>query len=113
MKFCDQNENILEWSSEEIAIPYLSPIDGRIHRYYVDFWIKAKEKDGSIRCRLIEIKPEKQTVMPKKPKKQTRRFLNEMATWAINSSKWEAAKNFCKSSNMDFLVLTEKHLFKK
>lgn len=113
MKFCDLNESILEWSSEEVVVPYRSPLDKKLHRYYVDFWVKMKDKDGNIKCQLVEIKPEKQTKEPKKPKKQTRRYLKEVKTWIINSTKWTAAKEFCEARDWKFVVLTEKQLFKK
>ena len=37
MVYCDKNEKVLEWGSEEIIIPYMSPKDGRLHRYFPDF----------------------------------------------------------------------------
>jgi hypothetical protein len=113
MKFCDTTENILEWSSEEIAIKYFSPIDKRYHRYFVDFWIKIQEKNGEIKCKMVEIKPFKQTQQPKQPKRQTKSYLSEVKAWVINNHKWKAAESYCKSRNWDFLVLTEKHIFKQ
>ena len=49
MVFCDRSQNILEWGSEEVVIPYRSPIDGRVHRYYVDFYIKVNTKSNEIK----------------------------------------------------------------
>ena len=72
MVYCDLNENILEWGSEEIVMPYRSPVDGRVHRYFPDFYIKVKESTGRIKKMIIEIKPKRQCSPPSKPKKQTK-----------------------------------------
>jgi hypothetical protein len=110
MKYCDLNENILEWGSEEIALPYRSPVDNKIHRYYPDFYIKVKESTGQIKKYLIEIKPKKQTIPPSKPKRQTKSYINEVYEYAKNQSKWEAAKEYCKDRMWEFKVLTEDDL---
>ena len=44
MKWCDLNESVMEWQSEEFAIPYKHPIDGRFHRYFPDFLVRIKNK---------------------------------------------------------------------
>lgn len=116
MKFCDQNTDILQWSSEEVVVPYRSSIDGRLHRYYVDFWIKVRRNDGVIECKLIEIKPYRQTIKPEpaaKAKPKSKRYLTEVRNWVINNNKWDAAKQYCSDRNWEFLILTEKNLFKK
>jgi len=110
MKYCDTNENILEWQSEEKAIPYRSPVDGKIHRYFPDFLIKVKEANGSIKKYMIEIKPKKQTAPPAKPKRQTKKYLYEAYEYAKNQAKWEAAKEWCADRGYEFKVLTEDHL---
>ena len=110
MKYCDLNENILEWGSEEIALPYLSPIDNRIHRYFPDFYIKVKESNGQIKKYLIEIKPKRQTVPPVKPKRQTKGYIYEAYEYAKNQAKWSAAQEFCKDHQWEFKVLTEDDL---
>lgn len=110
MKYCDLNENILEWGSEEIALPYLSPIDNRIHRYFPDFYIKVKESNGQIKKYLIEIKPKRQTVPPIKPKRQTKGYIYEAYEYAKNQAKWSAAQEFCKDHQWEFKVLTEDDL---
>lgn len=110
MVYCDRNENILEWGSEEIAIPYRSPIDGRVHRYFPDFYIKVKESAGSIKKYLIEIKPKKQTVEPKVPKKKTKAYIREVYEYAKNMAKWEMAEEFCSDRNWQFKILTETEL---
>jgi len=111
MIYCDTNENILEWGSEELVIPYRSPVDGKIHRYFPDFYIKVKEPDGNIKKYLIEIKPHKQTIPPKKPQRQTKGYIYEAYEYAKNQSKWEAAKEYCKDRQWEFKVITEKELF--
>jgi hypothetical protein len=110
MLYVDSHPDILEWGSEEFFIPYRSPIDGRMHRYFPDFYIKKKDKDGKTQTLVVEIKPFKQTVEPQRQNKKTKRYINEVMTWGINSSKWKAAKDFCKDRNWQFLILTEKEL---
>jgi len=90
MVYCDKNENVLEWGSEEIALPYRSPVDGRMHRYFPDFYIKVKESNGNIKKYLIEVKPKK----PKdKPKDIFVRFMNMLKIWQSGNLQ----KNFVKT----------------
>jgi hypothetical protein len=113
MGYLDSHKDVIQWSSEEFFIPYRSPIDGRIHRYFPDFYVKKKNADGKIEVVVIEVKPAAQTVPPvvsKKSNKPTRRFINEVHTWGINSAKWEAAKAFCEDRNWTFQIFTEKEL---
>jgi len=110
MVYCDKNENILEWGSEEIALPYRSPVDNRIHRYFPDFYIKVKESNGQIKSMLIEIKPKKQTTPPAKPKRKTKGYIYEAYEYAKNQAKWKAAQEFCKDRKWEFKVLTENEL---
>jgi len=112
-RFChwaDLNPNIIQWASEEIAIPYVSPVDNRVHRYYPDFLIKVKETTGVTKTYLIEVKPEKQTRPPKKGKRVTKSFLYETKTWAVNQAKWKAAYEFCEDHRINFKIITEKEL---
>lgn len=110
MIYCDQTNHIIEWSSEEIIVPYISPIDHRMHRYFPDFWIKVKNKEGEIEEFLIEVKPYSQCFAPNKPKRQTRRYLQECATYAVNQAKWDAAKALCDKKGWNWKVLTEREL---
>ena len=110
MKYCDKNDNIIEWGSEEVIIPYNSPIDNRIHRYFPDFYIKVQENTGKIKRYLIEVKPLKQTVKPKKPKRQTKGYIREAFEYARNQAKWKAAREFCADRMWEFKVITEKEL---
>ena len=110
MVYCDLNENILEWGSEEIVLPYRSPVDGRVHRYFPDFYIKVKESTGRIKKMIIEIKPKRQCSPPSKPKKQTKGYLREAYEYAKNQAKWEATSEWCKDRGYIFKVFTEKEL---
>lgn len=110
--WCDTNSNILEWASEEVQIPYVSPIDNRIHRYFPDVWIKMKNTKGEIVKKLIEIKPKAQTHPPKKRGRITPKYLAEAKTWQVNCAKWEAAEKFCEQRGWEFHKVTENTLFK-
>jgi len=112
MKFCDTSDTVIRWGSEEIAIPYISPIDRKPHRYYVDFILEMKTLDGGVKTLLIEVKPKKQCSQPKKPKRQSRNYIYEMQTWITNSAKWKAAQEAAQSRGWEFKVLTEDDLFK-
>ncbi len=110
MVYCDKNEKILEWGSEEIALPYRSPLDGKVHRYFPDFYIKVQESNGKIKKYLIEIKPKKQTIPPPKPQRQTKGYIREVYEYARNQSKWEAAREWCADRGYEFKVITENEL---
>jgi len=110
MVYCDTNESILSWASEEIVIPYVSPIDNRMHRYFPDFFIKVKQNTGEIKNMIIEIKPKSQCSPPKIPKRKTIKYLNEVKTWGVNEAKWKAAKEWCADRKMEFKLITEKEL---
>lgn len=110
MKYCDTRPNVLEWASEECVIPYRSPLDNKIHRYFVDFYAKIQESDGTITKYLIEIKPSKQTVPPKKPQRQTKSYIYEVTEYVKNQAKWKAAKEFCDDRMWKFKILTESEL---
>jgi hypothetical protein len=110
MVYFDQNPNILKWCSEEVIIPYKSPIDGRWHRYFPDFLIQVKTKEGNIDTILIEVKPFKETKEPTKRKRITKNYLYEVQTFGINSAKWKAAEEFCADRKWQFMILTEKEL---
>ena len=110
MRYCDTNINILEWGSEEMYVWYRSPVDNRPHRYFPDFYIKAKESNGKIKKYIIEVKPQKQTKPPSKPKRQTKGYLREAFEYARNQAKWKAANEWCIDRGFEFKVLTEKEL---
>ena len=110
MVYCDLNENILQWGSEEIALLYRSPIDNKVHRYFPDFYIKVRESNGSIKKYIIEIKPKKQCMEPKVKKRKTKGYIYEVYEYAKNQAKWKAAREFCKDRMWEFKVLTEEEL---
>ena len=110
MVYCDNQTKILEWGSEEIVLPYRSPIDNKVHRYFPDFYIKVKESNGKIKRYIIEIKPKKQTVEPKMKKRKTKGYIYEVYEYARNQAKWKAAEEFCKDRMWEFKVLTEDEL---
>ena len=110
MVYCDLNQNILEWGSEEIVIPYRSPIDNRVHRYFPDFYVKLKETTGKTKKYIIEVKPKRQTKPPSRPKRQTKGYLREVYEYARNQAKWEAAVDYCKDRLYEFKVMTEDEL---
>jgi len=110
MKWCDTNDSVLEWGSEEYIIPYLSPVDKRIHRYFVDFYVKIRDKTGKTQKYLIEIKPSKFTRPPTKPDRVTKRYVEEVMTWGVNQSKWKNATEFCEDRGWKFQIITETEL---
>ena len=112
MIYFDQRKDVKRWSSEEIAIPYRNPFDGKVHRYFPDFYMKVKQSNGSLKKFIIEVKPKAQCKEPvKNPKRRTRRWLNEVFTYAVNQAKWKSAEEFCKDHGMEFKIFTEDHLF--
>lgn len=110
MMYLDSHKSVLKWSSEEIAIPYISPIDGKVHRYFPDFLVTKINKEGKKETVLIEVKPFEQTKPPKKKEKLTKRYITEVKTWGINEAKWKAAKEYCKDRGWGFHIFTEKEL---
>jgi hypothetical protein len=110
MRYFDSTDNVLQWCSEEIIIPYRSPKDNKIHRYFPDFFVKVKAADGTINSMLIEVKPAKQTKEPVKDPKHPRRYLNEVMTYGINMAKWKAAQEFCDDRKWQFKIMTEKEI---
>ena len=111
MVYCDKNPKVIEWGSEEVIVPYRSPWDGKIHRYFPDFYIKIKQSSGGVKKFIIEVKPEYQCKQPNKtPKKRTRKWYKEVQTYGINQAKWKSAIDWCANRGMEFKILTEKHL---
>ena len=111
MVYCDQSDNIIEWGSEEIIIPYVSPLDGRIHRYFPDFYIKVKQSSGKLKKFIIEVKPKKQCSPPNpNPNRRTKRWISEVRTWGVNEAKWKSAVDWCDNNGMEFKILTEDDL---
>ena len=110
-KWCDHNPNVLEWTSEGVIVPYTSPIDSRVHRYYVDNTLVLKERNTKVKY-LIEIKPYSQTRPPiMRGRKKPSTLLHEQATYSVNQAKWKAAKMWADDHDYKFLILTERELF--
>lgn len=109
MLYFDKNIDIIEWGSEEIVIPYISPLDNKMHRYFPDFIIKTKSKQIII----IEVKPFNQTRAPAVSAKKTNSFISEVTTWVVNEAKWKAALQYCKDRGYTFQILTEKEIYGK
>jgi hypothetical protein len=110
MRYFDSRDEIIEWSSEEVVIPYRSPKDRKIHRYFPDFVIKTRGADGNINTIMIEVKPLVQTKEPVKNPKHPRRYLKEVMTYGINIAKWKAAQEFCADRKWQFKIMTEKEI---
>jgi hypothetical protein len=110
MKYCDTNENILSWSSEEAIIPYYDPTTNKVRRYFPDFYIKYKDNNGTIKKKIIEIKPFKQCIEPKVKKITSKGYIYEVVEYAKNRAKWNAAKEWCLDRGYEFQVLTEHDL---
>ena len=111
MVYCDKNDAIIEWGSEEVIVPYLSPMDGKIHRYFPDFYMKVRQADGSTKKFIIEVKPKSQCKQPvKNPKRRTTKWFNEVKTFAINQAKWKSAREFWEDKGMEFKIFTEDHI---
>ena len=116
MVYLDNNPSVLKWSSEEIIIPYVSPLDNRVHRYFPDFYMKYKTRDKMIVEDLIEVKPFKFTTPPAPKKKLTKtgrkskRYLQEVQSYIINDAKWKQAVKYCESRGWNWRIITEKEI---
>tara|TARA_B100001113_G_scaffold20658_1_gene15285 strand:+ start:827 stop:1267 length:441 start_codon:yes stop_codon:yes gene_type:complete len=111
MNYCDITESVSEWQSEEFWIPYRSPLDNRVHRYFPDFLIKYQDNNGRRRIMVVEIKPKKETKMPvTNPKKRTKSWAYSVRTYAVNQAKWKAAKEYCRDRDYEFKIMTEDDL---
>lgn len=107
MRYLDENINVIEWGSEELAIPYVSPVDNRYHRYFPDFIVKIKKPDNKIQTLILEVKPQHQTKEPEIPSRRTKKFITEVVSWGINQAKWKAAEEFCADREWEFRLITE------
>ena len=108
MRYCDLNEDILYWASEELPVRYYNPIDKKYHRYFPDFVVKTVNNDKY----MIEIKPSRQIVKPKPPKKKTKSYMRESFEYIKNQPKWQTKKSYCDDNGMQFKIITEKDLGK-
>lgn len=111
MNWLDLSSQVLAWNSEEVIVPYYSPVDRKWHRYFVDFAAKIQTNSGKIEKVLIEVKPFAQTQLPKVPKRKTQRYINEVTTYITNQEKWKAAEAWVQKNGFDkFMILTEKEI---
>jgi len=108
-KMLDENPKVLGWGAEPLAVPYLSPKDNKVHRYFPDIIVVA-DNNGVQVTTLIEIKPLKETMLPKKQGKKKDRYIYEVMTYHVNKSKWKSAKALCDSKGWTFKIMTEKEI---
>ena len=113
MRRFDERDDVLEWSSEEIIVQYFDPVKNKYRRYFPDFVAKMRLADGSIKTRMIEVKPKKETIEPVPQKRKTKGYIMEVTTWATNTAKWKYAREYCADRGWDFVILTEDHIFGK
>lgn len=112
-KYLDINSSIVSWKSESTIIKYFSPVDGKYHRYYMDFSFTAKTPSGQEKEIWVEIKPFAQTQLPKEPKRKTQNYMYQLRTYLVNQAKWETTKKIiqekqAQGQNIDFVIITEK-----
>ena len=110
MKWCDNNPNVLQWWSEELAIPYRDPVQKKWRRYFPDFWMQVREQNGQIKSYLIEVKPKRQVEGPKHQKKHHKTYLKEVYEYATNKANWAAANEYCNDRLWEFKLVTEREL---
>ena len=106
MRYCDLNQDILYWASEELPIRYFNPIDKKFHRYFPDFVVKTSKQKKY----MIEVKPSRQIGKPKPPKKKTKSYMRESFEYIKNQAKWQAAKSYCDDNDLEFKIISEKDL---
>ena len=106
MRYCDLNDDIIYWASEELPIRYFNPLDKKYHRYFPDFVVKTVKDEKY----MVEIKPSRQVDKPKTPKRKTRSYMIESFNYIKNQAKWQAAKSYCSDNGMKFKIITEKDL---
>jgi len=110
MNWFDRNPDVIEWGSEELIIPYISPVDGRPHRYFPDFFVKVKTKEGKVKTMVVEVKPDRETKEPKQKQRITKQYIQEVVTYGVNQAKWKYAEEYCLDRGWEFKILTEKHI---
>ena len=106
MRYCDLNQDILYWASEELPIRYFNPIDKKFHRYFPDFVVKTSKQKKY----MIEVKPSRQIGKPKPGKKKTKSYMRESFEYIKNQAKWQAAKSYCEDNDLEFKIISEKDL---
>lgn len=115
-RFLDNNSKVIKWGSEEIAIPYIKPTDGKVHKYFPDYIVCYRNRTGETVWELLEVKPKEQTKKSSSRNPKTR--LYENVTYAINMSKWRYAQAWCEEQTQKtgiihkFRILTQMSIFK-
>jgi hypothetical protein len=109
----DEDPRIIQWSSEELIVPYRAPKDGLIHRYFPDFIIVIQAADGTKKVRMVEVKPSKKLIQPVPKKKVTNKFIKELLEYETIQCKKRAAEAFCADRGWEYVFLTENDLFPK
>lgn len=114
MYWCDITDNVIKWSSEPFAIPYIKPTDFKEHKYYIDFYFECKNNSGGISKYIIEIKPKAEVSIPVAPKRKSEKSLinyqKRIETYQVNQAKWESARRFAKQNGIEFIIITEDEL---
>lgn len=105
MMFLDSNENIVQWASESIRIPYRNPVTGKQSMYVPDFFITYRDRTNRVRAELVEIKPKKQSLI------ESKMSARDGAIVAVNYAKWDAATKWCRRQGITFRVITEDQIF--
>lgn len=108
-QFLDNNPNVLRWGSEIICIPYVKPTDQRVHKYYPDYYVEYRDRQGHVHKEVLEVKPHAQT---KRPRANSKHALYENLTLAVNVAKWQAAQTWCAERGIAFRIITERNIFK-
>jgi len=117
-RYCDTSASVTKWSSEPVGIPYISPIDQKMHTYYVDFYMRLEKEEGKPVDYFAEVKPKASLVQPvlegvKMTTNKLKNYNYELKTWLVNRSKFAAAKHYAEQRGYQFIVVTEDFLFGK
>ena len=110
MRYFDLHKDVMSWGSEVVIVPYRSPIDNRVHRYFTDFVATFRDAEGKLSTLLIEVKPLSQCKEPVKKTRKTARYVREVQTWGVNKAKWQAARAYADARGWRFVVMTEKEI---
>jgi hypothetical protein len=105
MRFLDNNDNVMQWASESIQIPYRNPVTGKQSIYVPDFLITYRTRQNTLIAEVIEIKPKKQSIIESKMSNRDRMVV------AINYAKWDSATKWCNRNGLKFRVITEDDLW--
>jgi hypothetical protein len=118
-QYCDLNPNILKWSSEPLIIKYWSPIDKKEHNYHPDYYIKVVNSKGEIEEWILDIKPQSQYKLDKKPaikgnitEKKLKSYNEKLKIWITNRAKFEAATRFAESRGYKFGAIDESFILR-